>query len=53
MSWSAPEYLYLVMVLNQVQLPEDALFVIRCAYGRKRANAPQLALVVSVLPPWA
>ncbi|GBF97144.1 inositol oxygenase-like [Raphidocelis subcapitata] len=29
MSWGAPEYLYLVMVLNQVALPEEALFVLR------------------------
>ncbi len=31
MSWGAPEYLYLVMVLNQVALPEEALFILRCA----------------------
>jgi len=29
MSWGAPEYLYLVMVLNQVALPEEALFILR------------------------
>jgi len=33
MSWSAPEYLYLVMVLNQVVLPEEALFIIRWVLG--------------------
>lgn len=25
----APEYLYMVLVLNEVQLPEEALFIIR------------------------
>ncbi|KIZ04828.1 myo-inositol oxygenase [Monoraphidium neglectum] len=29
MSWGAPEYLYLVLVLNQVALPEEALFILR------------------------
>ncbi len=29
MSWGASEYLYIVLVLNQVQLPDEALFMIR------------------------
>jgi hypothetical protein len=29
MSWGAPEYLYMALVLNQTQLPEEALFMIR------------------------
>jgi len=29
MSWGAPEYLYMMLVLNQVNLPEEALFIIR------------------------
>lgn len=29
MSWGAPEYLYMLLVLNQVALPDEALFVIR------------------------
>jgi inositol oxygenase len=31
MSWGAAEYLYMLLVLNQTQLPEEALFMIRCA----------------------
>ncbi|KXZ45324.1 hypothetical protein GPECTOR_56g421 [Gonium pectorale] len=31
MSWSAPEYLYLVMLLNGTSLPQDALWVLRHA----------------------
>eukprot|EP00879_Flechtneria_rotunda_P020176 GHRR01021217.1.p1 GENE.GHRR01021217.1~~GHRR01021217.1.p1 ORF type:complete len:639 (+),score=264.32 GHRR01021217.1:1091-3007(+) len=30
MSWGAPEYMYMMLVLNQTQLPEEALFLIRC-----------------------
>lgn len=29
LSWGAPEYLYMVLVLNRCPLPEDALFVLR------------------------
>ena len=29
MSWSAAEYLYMVLLKNKVQLPPEALFVIR------------------------
>lgn len=29
MSWGAPEYLYMLLVLNQTDLPEEALFMIR------------------------
>lgn len=29
MSWGAAEYLYMLLVLNQTQLPEEALFMIR------------------------
>eukprot|EP00775_Hariotina_reticulata_P013073 gene13073-13200_t len=29
MSWGAPEYLYMLLVLNQTELPEEALFMIR------------------------
>jgi hypothetical protein len=29
MSWGAPEYLYMMLVLNQVALPEEALFILR------------------------
>jgi inositol oxygenase len=29
MSWSAPEYLYMLLVLNETQLPEEALFLLR------------------------
>lgn len=29
MSWGAPEYLYMALVLNQTELPEEALFMIR------------------------
>jgi hypothetical protein len=39
MSWGAPEYLYLVMVLNQVALPEEALFILRC--GCRAGRAPR------------
>jgi hypothetical protein len=38
MSWGAPEYLYLVMVLNQVALPEEALFILRCGRGVGQAG---------------
>lgn len=33
MSWGAAEYLYMLLVLNQTQLPEEALFMIR--YGTR------------------
>ena len=29
MSWSAPEYLYMVLLLNQTNLPAEALFLVR------------------------
>jgi inositol oxygenase len=29
LSWGAPEYIYMVLVLNRCPLPEDALFVLR------------------------
>jgi inositol oxygenase len=38
MSWGAAEYLYMLLVLNQTQLPEEALFMIR--YGNSAAAAP-------------
>ncbi|KAG2487522.1 hypothetical protein HYH03_013803 [Edaphochlamys debaryana] len=31
MSWSAPEYLYLILLLNRAPMPEDALWVLRHA----------------------
>lgn len=31
MSWSAAEYLFLVLVKNKALLPPEALFVLRCA----------------------
>ncbi|EFJ43495.1 hypothetical protein VOLCADRAFT_96377 [Volvox carteri f. nagariensis] len=31
MSWSAPEYLYLVLMLNTTHMPQDALWVLRHA----------------------
>jgi hypothetical protein len=33
MSWGAAEYLYMLLVLNQTQLPEEALFMIRSVRG--------------------
>lgn len=38
MSWGAPEYLYMMLVLNQTALPEEALFMIRCAAGLRGAG---------------
>ncbi|WIA31775.1 hypothetical protein OEZ86_002647 [Tetradesmus obliquus] len=42
MSWGAPEYLYMALVLNQTQLPEEALFMLRyqrCAAITKPGGA--------------
>lgn len=40
MSWSASEYLYMVLVKNRALLPPEALFVLRCVVcvGRGRAG---------------
>ncbi len=35
MSWGAAEYLYMLLVLNQTQLPEEALFMIRLVPRRR------------------
>lgn len=37
MSWGAAEYLYMLLVLNQTALPEEALFMIRWE-GRPRGH---------------
>jgi inositol oxygenase len=39
MSWGAAEYLYMLLVLNQTALPEEALFMIRwVVQGRQGAQ---------------
>jgi hypothetical protein len=46
MSWGAAEYLYMLLVLNQTQLPEEALFMIRSVQGRASRMAGRQTDVV-------